>query len=361
MSLTTHSRSDTLFHTLRRSVDTKPRSSALVWASAQTLRTRDVSSPELSLGWFLDKSQTLRAGRGPRSRPRPLQPSPAAYRSLRASRVRPRPQSTSPQARSRSFVNAAALRVHLFEAIRRNDQDLVLQIVRDAGMRRNGGESACVNTADGMGTVPLMVVAASNHGSASTGALLLQKGALHNKSSLITGESSIHLAAQRGHCDFLSMLLKRRDKSGQFADVDLATVTGLTALMLAARNGHARAVDILLNKSADKTKVDVNGLKAVDHAKQAGFSDVVRQFVFGTRVMREPSKQEYVRMPLWHLPRHPKYGLGHQDEIGGRRQGRGGGGVKDEEGVLKKNPPALLVFNSCARGWRPHALSHTHR
>ena len=336
MSLTTHSKIDNLFQSLRRSVEPKPRPSALVWASAQTTFK---TSPDLSLGFFLDQGQRAEYNGSRRAyQVKRVKRTRSGSQTNTRARLQPKRLSTTniplrSKSTSKKEIKNAAVRLQLFEAIRRNDQDRVIEIVREAEMRREGGGSACINDADRMGTVPLMVVASSDHGSVSAGAMLLRLGALHNKSSLVTGESSIHLAAQRGHCEFLSMLLKRRDKSGQFADVNLRTTTGLTALMLAARNGHARAVDILLNKSADKTMMDSNGMKAIDHA--SSFPDVVRQLVFGTRVDQSSGQDEYVRLPMWHVPNH----------------------TSDEGSTQAKTQPTLLVFNSCARGWRSHTLT----
>ena len=379
MSLTTHSQSDNLFSTLRRhDVDPKARSSSLVWASAQTLRrapSRDSSSHQshgdLSLGWFLSTrgdnrgnynhaNRHKRVSRSQegirRSKPRKHSIGTCSSRpvhpcSWQINSPLPRLQSKSESKhiflQRRNSIASAALRVQFFEAIRRNDQSKVLRMIEESKTRKGDINSEnsevgsyLVNTTDRMGTVPLMAVAASNHGSASMGKMLLRFGALHNKSNLITGESCIHLAAQRGHCRFLSMLLKRRDKSGAFADSNLVTKTGLTALMLASRGGHAHAVDILLNNSADKYKVCKNGMIAKDYAEQAGFSNIVRQLVFGTRIKKENRVQQQedfdpTNRPLWYLPSN----------------GENGGEVPTSGAAT------LLVFNTCARGWRSHVLA----
>ena len=94
--------------------------------------------------------------------------------------------------------------MRLFEAIRRNDEDLIEKIVQEVSL---------ANSIDRRGTVPLMVVACSDHGSASIGALLLKRGALRNQTRMVTGESAIHLAAERVTVAFCQMLLKARKQA----------------------------------------------------------------------------------------------------------------------------------------------------
>ena len=346
MSLTTHSQHDNMFNMLRRA-DTETdrnrnrRSSAVVWASGFH-RAHSSLRETSSLGWYLastrKQNQILTHNNN--------RPS-SVLRQPRSGLVRvPRRNATHQEKVYQGSSSGKELvrRVRnveyrsdspdvllgLFEAIRHDDQKLIERMIR---------ENSIANASDRMGTVPLMVVAATT-GNASTGEMLMRFGARHNAAQNIVGESCIHIAARNGHASFLRMLLRKRDKDGEFADVDLATATGLTALMLASQSGHAEVVDVLLNQgNANKRIADSQGMRAIDYARESGYPHIVSQFVIGTRP-KLASQNRHLdgkksSLPLWKLPG------GCQDTINAGQSLRG---------------KTLLVFNQIARGWRPRNL-----
>ena len=60
------------------------------------------------------------------------------------------------------------------------------------------------------------------------------------------------------------------------AAVDLQNIHGNTALTIAAYNRQAAVVPLLLSAGADTTLRDKDGETAMDLAKEAGASDIVR-------------------------------------------------------------------------------------
>ena len=83
------------------------------------------------------------------------------------------------------------------------------------------------------------------------------------------GNSLLHLAVLSDQKNFVTEALSHN------IDVNAKTKNGETALLLAAKNGNADLVQMLLDKQADKTIADKDGLTPVKAAKAIGKQQIV--------------------------------------------------------------------------------------
>ncbi|CAO3590163.1 unnamed protein product [Absidia cylindrospora] len=102
--------------------------------------------------------------------------------------------------------------------------------------------------------------------------LLIEKGASVDIADE-DGETALLLAIRNGFVDGVKLLIE----TGH-ADVNHSEkINGVTPLMVAAIEGNADTVQLLLDGGADKTKVDVNGWAAHEHAIFRGYLDIGRK------------------------------------------------------------------------------------
>ncbi len=146
-----------------------------------------------------------------------------------------------------------------------------------------GDEAAAFKIIDGMKdfgspsakrTTPLAYTAWT--GKVSIGKYLLDKGASLDDPS---GWTPLHVAAYRGHLDFVQLLIERG------ADVNRADKYGGTPLMQAAQNGNLAIVKLLMAKGADLhafvhyVGAPAAGETAVGKAAEYNHPDVVKHLV----------------------------------------------------------------------------------
>ena len=85
-----------------------------------------------------------------------------------------------------------------------------------------------------------------------------------------SGRTPLHLAARRGHCSIVTMLLAAG------ADARAVTLTGLTPLHLGAMNGHLSIVYSLLESDdSAASALDNSGCSALHWAAMEGHEDTV--------------------------------------------------------------------------------------
>ena len=210
-----------------------------------------------------------------------------------------------------------------FAAVRTTDKH-VIQALLDS---EHGVQ--LVQYCDGTGTNALLL--ASQTGDPAIAHLLLKNGALHNKGNF-EGITPIHRCASLGHNEFCLVLIKRRDRAGQWVNVDQFSKKGLTPLMIATINGHGSIVDTLLwIAEAKKDLRDTQGnMRALDFARQWGEVNVVQQITLGKRVLAKSNvtDQDDSKLSIKTSPSDPW--LDPDDE-----------------------QTSMLVFNCLQRGWRP--------
>lgn len=120
------------------------------------------------------------------------------------------------------------------------------------------------------------------HWTAVTGKLSLARLLLSKSSATVSvlahrGKTALHLAAERGHSDIVSLLLDH-------GAVREATSDGnWTPLLNAAKEGHEHVVDILLRFSANPNVRTSSGRTALHWAADQGHLEVVR------RILVEPT------------------------------------------------------------------------
>jgi hypothetical protein len=89
-----------------------------------------------------------------------------------------------------------------------------------------------------------------------------------------TGLKPIHLAAMRGHCGCIELLLKLEPES-----LEAVERHGRTPLMLAATGGHADAIELLVGKGASIDAQSKDGKTALHWATVAHRLDAIRALV----------------------------------------------------------------------------------
>ena len=95
------------------------------------------------------------------------------------------------------------------------------------------------------------------------------------------GWAPLHYAATGGHVDVMRLLLDNN------AYIDAASPNGTTPLMMAARYGSNDAVNLLLEAGADPVLKNVQGLTAMDFARQVQREDTVLLIAAGVRGKRK--------------------------------------------------------------------------
>ena len=121
-----------------------------------------------------------------------------------------------------------------------------------------------VNLQTDDGSTPLFI--ASQMGHAEIVAILLEANASPNIQR-IKGFTPLHIAAQEGHSDIVDMLLQ--------ANVDPDHHSGMTPLCIAAQQGHSDTVAILLKGKADPNLQSDAGITPLFIASQEGYSYMV--------------------------------------------------------------------------------------
>jgi ankyrin repeat protein len=114
-----------------------------------------------------------------------------------------------------------------------------VQFLVDAGADPDGG---ALN-----GWTPLM--AASTKGFVAIGQILIEAGANPNAATRTTKLTSLILAAQNGHADFIELLL------GLSVDVNAITTDGKTAFSLATAGGFDAALQVLQRSKVSQQRV----------------------------------------------------------------------------------------------------------
>lgn len=125
---------------------------------------------------------------------------------------------------------------------------------------------ADLELADSEGNTPLLYAAV--YGFHKGVAVFAKLGADVNRKNS-AGETPLLVAAMNGNLDMIQTLMAHG------ADTK-ATLQGLNALILAAVNGHADVVKYLIASKMDPNAKCPRGYTALDYAKQANRSDVVR-------------------------------------------------------------------------------------
>ena len=88
------------------------------------------------------------------------------------------------------------------------------------------------------------------------------------------GKSLLHIAAERGHVEIISILL------AGINDIDERDDSGATALHYAVRNQCNSALELLLKEGANVNAVDDLGRSAIQDAVEGGFTEGVRLLSF---------------------------------------------------------------------------------
>ena len=88
--------------------------------------------------------------------------------------------------------------------------------------------------------------------------------------SHISGQNTLHLAAQKGHRGIVELLLSRS------SDINAVDTDGQTALHLATSNGHVAVAEFLLDKGSDSSIKNVYGQTALHVAAAHGHTELVR-------------------------------------------------------------------------------------
>ena len=165
----------------------------------------------------------------------------------------------------------------MFEAARKG------QVERLRALLQSG---ASIHARDGKGRTAL--IEACKEGRLETARVLIQASAevgttdRDGNSALMEAANSrqtaLMLAAEKGHSDAVSALLRR----WPWVDVDAVDYEGRTALMLAAIHAGAETVKRLLQDGhADVDQRDDQGKTALIHAAEQGRADNVRALIDG--------------------------------------------------------------------------------
>lgn len=139
------------------------------------------------------------------------------------------------------------------------------------------------NAANGLDETPLMYLAIL--GEVDRSKALIAKGAKVNR----LGWSPLHYAASKNQIPMAQMLL------GKGALVNAPAPDGTTPLMMAARSGSSKMVNLLLEKGADPTTLNLAKLSAADWAqanKQTNLAEQLRQVAENYEQHRVETKGE---------------------------------------------------------------------
>ncbi|XP_046554206.1 putative ankyrin repeat protein RF_0381, partial [Haliotis rubra] len=120
-------------------------------------------------------------------------------------------------------------------------------------------KGATMNMKASDGSTPLQ---SSCRGHPNVVSYLLKKGASVNQASTVTGDTALHIAAERESAECVDMLLKAG------ADVTVQNNTGDTPLHRAAGWGSSECVDVLLKAGADVNVQDNTGVTPLHGAAE---------------------------------------------------------------------------------------------
>lgn len=108
------------------------------------------------------------------------------------------------------------------------------------------------------------------------------------------GSHCIHLAAYRGHCETIKLLIDKYK-----IDSNLQTESGCTPLILASRNGHLGAVDTLISKYNVKLEIrDSTGSTALHRACGWDHPMVAQYLLTNTNINIDIKKSTDGQTPL---------------------------------------------------------------
>lgn len=147
---------------------------------------------------------------------------------------------------------------------------------------------AQVNSCDDSGCAPIHVAARKGH--CGTIALLLSRGANVDLPSKSEKRTALHLATLMGHDDVAKLLLDNHAK------VDHVDIYGSTPLHLAARMGRKSTVQLLIQHNADVSHYDNDGWTALHLASETGNLIVLKYLL--DRNAQIDSRNKYGRTPL---------------------------------------------------------------
>ncbi len=146
-----------------------------------------------------------------------------------------------------------------------------------------------INSKDNEGFT--ILIFAVMEGDAGTVKWLLDHGA--DPSGGITDITALHMAAQMGHNDIVTLLLaKGADKDA------LESSMQATPMILAAAAGQTIAVKHLIFSGADKTKRDSSGMAAIHYAASNGHVDVVKTLIEAGVDPNTIGEENYLASPL---------------------------------------------------------------
>src|SRR6266404_5946222 len=147
------------------------------------------------------------------------------------------------------------------EAVRQGDVKAVELFLR-AGMDGN------TRIETDRGDMTMLQIAAL-YGNREVASLLLDKGADANAVSSFGRSTPLQAACGQTNLALTSLLLERG------ANVNAANEDGATPLLIAVAAKNLNAVDLLLRKSKPDLEYKVDGLTALDVARQSGREDIV--------------------------------------------------------------------------------------
>lgn len=128
------------------------------------------------------------------------------------------------------------------------------------------GKGDNANTIDPKGRSVLIIAVSA--GFSEVAVALIEAGANPERPDQ-TGNSALHLAAQRGDVVVIDKALSRTNK------VDIENREGMTPLMMAAKAGQAGAVERLLKGGANPNRADFTGRTVSEWAKEGRSAKVV--------------------------------------------------------------------------------------
>ncbi|KAF8432857.1 ankyrin repeat-containing domain protein [Terfezia claveryi] len=137
---------------------------------------------------------------------------------------------------------------------------------------------------------PLMVAAAA--GDVAATMKCLRSGVDIEETTEDTGETAFMLAASKGHCEILHILLS----SG--ANIDATNAKGWTTLMLASRSGNLEVVDLLTSRGADVNHASPDRWTALAEATCRGNIPIIIRLLGCKADTETPSMHDWT--PLMH-------------------------------------------------------------
>ena len=103
--------------------------------------------------------------------------------------------------------------------------------------------------------------------------MLLDGGAQPNLADTISGQTPLHLAAERGHGEVVQVLLENG------SEPDMVDASGKTPLHMAALDGHHLVVELLLQSGANPNATEEDGKTPLHFAAEKGHTGVVKRLL----------------------------------------------------------------------------------